>query len=125
MPKKSQLDEHQEQIEIWMSDGVPLTRIAENLGVWTTTLCHWIDKRLNKDKPYVHPLQGHAERITELVTGKIATTLYSTCAKEIQDLEYKGLWRGNGHHAAQSIQKDVMETIRPLLKKVIHAKVLR
>jgi len=51
MPKKSQLDEHQEQIEIWMSDGVPLTRIAENLVVWTTTLCHWIDKRANKDKP--------------------------------------------------------------------------
>ncbi len=128
MAAPSILDDHREQIEAWLADGVPKTNIAKKLSVNPSSIHNWINTRLKPSRepaPEINPLLAYADQATEAITARVKDEIYFTCAYTMEGLERKGLWLGNGHHAAQNMQAEIMLTLTPLLKAVIHKMVLR
>ncbi len=127
--KGSKLDEHRDEIIELIDMCVPKMKIAKKFSVNTASLYYFLNSRnirfrLDDDaeKPKLQPF---AERITESVYGSLYNEVYRLLNREMEGLEHQGLWSGNGHHAAQRMQAKVMETLKPLLKEIIYAEVLR
>lgn len=48
----------------------------------------------------------------EEAEGKLSCAVYDAAVKFFEELEHKGCIVGNGHHAAQSVTRAALETLR-------------
>ena len=124
MLKKSKLDGHQSEINQLIRLGVPKITIAKQFGVNPSTLYHWINKG-NLVQDNQEELTKQADEASLRIITSISNELYRLCSREMQDLEHEGVWIGNGHHAANKIHAEVMESIEPMLEATVRAMILR
>lgn len=124
MPKQSKLDKHRKEIIYLIGIGVSKTNIAKQYNICRTGLYHWINNGglVQDDRK---ELTKTAEIVANRVVTSLSNELYRLCSREMEDLEHKGVWEGNGHHAAQKIHTEIMEELGPKLEAVIKAMVLR
>ncbi len=128
--KGSKLDEHRAEIVAMLERGVPKKRIAHNFSVNPGSLYYWLNSRdipfrIKGNDPEPGTLQPYAEGIYNYISGTLSNEVYRLCSQNMERLEHRGLWLGNGHHAAQRMQAKIMVVLKPLLKEVIDGEVLR
>jgi transposase-like protein len=125
--KGSKLDKHRKDILDLLDMGVPITKVARDLGVNNSTLHYWLNTRGFRGAGSKHPLSPDAERIIEDMSARMATLIYEIASKEIGHLEYNESkdWMGNSHHAAQNLQAEVMGKIKPVIQNAVRKQVLR
>ncbi len=70
-------------------------------------------------------LLAHADRIIAHITSSLSNGIYNLCSIEMEALEHDGIWLGNGHHAAQKIQANLMKVMEPVLAENIKIMVMR
>lgn len=122
---ESKLDKHRKEILDLLEMGVTKSRVAKDLGVNQSSLRYWLDSRGLQATSTNHPLHGDCVQIISDAIGQTRDGLYSQLARAIEDLEHKGVWLGNGHHAAQNIVTKVMEQMEPVLSNAIRREMLR
>ncbi len=117
MPKGSKLDEHRVRIMELLELGVSKTRIAKKYSVNPSSLHYWLNTRGAQIKI--------ADATADQFVARLANEVYHIGAQEMERLEHAGVWIGNGHHASQNMQAEIMEKITPVIVKVVKAMVLR
>lgn len=123
------LDKDYDAIVDLIKAGVPKIQIAKRYDVNPGTLHYWLNTRglreTKEEKEQQAKRKHFAEDIAEQVVNRIAGEVYHICAQEMEKLEHSGEWMGNGHHAGQNMQADIMKYATPRIKNIVRSMVLR